>query len=84
MKTILGEIYDFVFGCSHAHYTFPQTVRRQGVTETTVSCLDCGKTMPYDFEKLGSEEVIVPPRKTAPRVHVIDTTDKAAAFATRS
>jgi hypothetical protein len=84
MTTILGGIYDFVFGCKHARYTFPQTVRRNGVTETTVSCLDCGKTMPYDFDNLGSEEAIVGPRKTAPKVYHIETPEQAKAFAARS
>lgn len=84
MRTIFGGLYDLLFGCKHANYTFPQTVRRKGVTETTVSCLECGKTMPYDFEKLGNEEVIAAPRKTAPKVHHIESAEQAQAFAARN
>lgn len=84
MGNIFGGLYDLLFGCKHGNYTFPQTVRRNGKTETTVSCLTCGKTMPYDFEKLGNVEAIVAPRKTAPKVHHIDSPEQARAFAARS
>lgn len=78
---IMRAIFELVFGCKHTNYTWPITTKKKdGTKETTVSCLDCGKTMKYDFAKLGSEEVIAPPRRTAPKVHEIDTPEKALAF----
>jgi hypothetical protein len=52
-----------ILGCSHERYSFPQTIKG----ETTVSCLDCGQTMPYDWAGLGTEEEIKPPKMTAPK-----------------
>jgi hypothetical protein len=53
------------FFCTHERYTWPQT-NKQGVTH--VSCLDCGKSLPYNFHALGGAPAQVPtPRTTAPR-----------------
>jgi hypothetical protein len=51
-----------LFGCRHRNTTFPQTpVRRsadlgrsttQPVAQTYVACLDCGKELAYDWEKM--------------------------------
>jgi hypothetical protein len=50
------------FGCGHRNTTFPQTpVRRGGqavrsttesAAQTYVACLDCGKELAYDWEKM--------------------------------
>ena len=46
-------------GCVHRHRTFPQTpVQRKGdaapatIEHTYVACLDCGKVLPYDWNKM--------------------------------
>lgn len=62
MKTLTG-IWDYLFGCAHQNHTWPIT--KAG--KTHVACLDCGTTLAYDFENLGKESGIVPPRITAPR-----------------
>jgi len=71
-------MFDFLLGllghCTHDRYSWPQTIKAgKDKGKTTVACLDCGKTLPYDWEGLGKEELISPPRKTAPKVFVIDT-----------
>jgi len=52
-------LYDFVFGCSHKHCSFPITLRGKQrrseaakVTGTYVVCLDCGKEFPYDWKEM--------------------------------
>jgi hypothetical protein len=57
-----------LFGCPHDRHSFPQTVKgKDGTVMTTVSCLDCGRTIPYDWAGLGAEEEIRPPKMTAPK-----------------
>jgi hypothetical protein len=42
-----------IFGCVHAHMTFPRTVTRPGqVPNTYVVCLDCGREFPYDWKQM--------------------------------
>lgn len=42
-----------LFGCTHAHFTFPRTVTKAGQASTTyVVCLDCGREFPYDWERM--------------------------------
>jgi len=55
--------FSSLFGCPHDRHSFPQTIEGK----TTVSCLDCGRTMPYDWAGLGAEEEIRPPKMTAPK-----------------
>lgn len=52
-----------LFGCKHERYSWPQTVEGK----TTVSCLDCGKSLDYDWAGLGTEEEIKPPTITQPK-----------------
>jgi hypothetical protein len=49
------------FGCSHSKTTFPQTPVRRGrisalptesKAQTYIACLDCGKEIPYDWDKM--------------------------------
>jgi hypothetical protein len=54
--------------CFHQKITWPQTLR--GVT--TVSCLECGRTLPYDWDGLGTVAFLTPPVLTQPRRIVID------------
>jgi hypothetical protein len=56
---VLDKILDTFFGCWHNHYSFPITVRgaarrskAASLTGTYVTCLDCGKEMPYDWNEM--------------------------------
>ncbi|HEV2399087.1 MAG TPA: hypothetical protein VGS27_19230 [Candidatus Sulfotelmatobacter sp.] len=53
------KLVEAVFGCRHARYSFPVTVRRAmgrpqaaALTGTYVVCLDCGKEFPYDWQQM--------------------------------
>ncbi len=55
----MAHLLDALFGCRHAHYTFPITVRSRSrrssaamLTGTYVACLDCGKEFPYDWQDM--------------------------------
>ena len=56
---MIAKIFDAVFGCHHSQYSFPITVRRSArrnapapITGTYVVCLECGKEMPYDWQRM--------------------------------
>jgi hypothetical protein len=56
---MMERIFDFLFGCSHEHYSFPMTSKSTqrrstaaSLTGTYVVCLDCGKEFPYDWQKM--------------------------------
>jgi hypothetical protein len=56
---MLSSLFDAVFGCRHARYSFPITVRpgyRRAIssqrTGTYVACLDCGKEFKYDWQEM--------------------------------
>lgn len=56
---MLLKLVDAVFGCRHARYSFPITVRsgsrRAQTTQrpgTYVACLDCGKEFRYDWQEM--------------------------------
>jgi hypothetical protein len=57
---MFAKIMDAVFGCRHARYSFPITVRagsRRGGTAamrpgTYVVCLDCGREFAYDWQEM--------------------------------
>lgn len=76
----MGTFLEFLFGCRHKRYSWPFTQRKNGKFITYVSCLQCGKDMPYDFERMAPESGILPPRLTAPRLQIIDTPEKAVDF----
>ncbi|MGA2979437.1 MAG: hypothetical protein ABSD76_07585 [Terriglobales bacterium] len=56
---MFSKMIDAMFGCRHARYSFPITVRagsrrtqagqRAG---TYVACLDCGKEFRYDWQEM--------------------------------
>src|SRR3981189_1748962 len=53
------RLVDAMFGCRHARYSFPITVRagsRRNPTAqrtgTYVACLDCGKEFRYDWQEM--------------------------------
>jgi hypothetical protein len=56
---MIAKLFDAIFGCWHAHYSFPITVRSglrrspaASLTGTYVVCLDCGKELPYDWKAM--------------------------------
>jgi hypothetical protein len=56
---MLASLIDAVFGCRHARYSFPITVRpgsRRAIssqrTGTYVACLDCGREFKYDWQEM--------------------------------
>ncbi len=78
---MISRLLDTLFGCSHARYSFPITVRshvrRRGgalLTGTYVTCLDCGKELPYDWN-----EMKIVSASRAQRAHVRALATKEAA-----
>ena len=67
---MLSKLMDAMFGCRHARYSFPITVRAGSLraptaqrTGTYVACLDCGQEFRYDWQELkivGSQAREVP------------------------
>lgn len=56
---MIGKLVDVLFGCKHARYSFPVTIRRAkrrpqaaALTGTYVVCLDCGKEFAYDWQQM--------------------------------
>jgi len=56
---MLTKLIDAMFGCRHARYSFPITVRAGSPssrtarrTGTYVACLDCGKEFRYDWHEM--------------------------------
>ena len=56
---MLSKLMDAMFGCRHARYSFPITVRSSSRrttgtarTGTYVVCLDCGKEFRYDWQEM--------------------------------
>jgi len=57
--SMIGKLFDTLFGCAHPRYGFPITIRSgqrrnqaASLTGTYVVCLDCGREMPYDWEEM--------------------------------
>jgi hypothetical protein len=57
-KTI-GALFNLLFGCSHLHTTFPQSIKRGQrrtraayLTGTYVVCLKCGREFAYDWDEM--------------------------------
>jgi RNase P subunit RPR2 len=55
---MFSKLMDAMFGCRHARYSFPITVRA-GSSRTAaqrpatyVACLDCGKEFRYDWQEM--------------------------------
>jgi RNase P subunit RPR2 len=55
---MFSKLMDAMFGCRHARYSFPMTVRAgsrrnpTALTGTYVACLDCGKEFRYDWREM--------------------------------
>jgi hypothetical protein len=69
---MIAKLVDAIFGCHHARYSFPVTVRRgvrrnaaATLTGTYVVCLDCGREFPYDWQEM---KVITSPERHRERM----------------
>ena len=67
---MITKMMNALFGCRHARYSFPITMRasaRCGTnvarTGTYVVCLDCGRELSYDWQEMKVAEYR--PRKAA-------------------
>ena len=76
----IAGLMDAVFGCRHAHYSFPVTIRGKArrpqaaaLTGTYVACLDCGREFPYDWQEM---KVITSPERH--REHLAELAKHAA------
>lgn len=58
---MLHRFLELLFGCWHANCSFPLTPRKGGarrqhpasqLTGTYVTCLDCGREFPYDWQRM--------------------------------
>jgi hypothetical protein len=56
---MFSKLVDAMFGCRHARYSFPITVRagsrrspKAQRTGTYVACLDCGREFRYDWQEM--------------------------------
>jgi hypothetical protein len=55
---MMSKLFDVMFGCRHARYSFPVTVRGKArpqagaLTGMYVACLDCGREFPYDWKEM--------------------------------
>ena len=56
---MLAKMMDAMFGCRHARYSFPITLRASArrepaprLTGTYVVCLDCGREFAYDWQEM--------------------------------
>ena len=64
---MIGKLVDAFFGCRHARYSFPVTIRgvarrpqAAALTGTYVACLDCGKEFGYDWKDMKVGEAVSP------------------------
>lgn len=64
---MIAKLVEALFGCRHARYSFPVTIRRATqrppaavLTGTYVACLDCGREFPYDWQEM---KVITSPER---------------------
>jgi hypothetical protein len=56
---MIEKVLEILFGCRHAHFSFPVTIRgakrrpqAAALTGTYVVCLDCGKEFAYDWQQM--------------------------------
>ena len=56
---MIARLIDWIFGCHHPRYSFPVTLRGSArrpqagaLTGTYVTCLECGREFPYDWQEM--------------------------------
>jgi len=61
---MFSKMMDAVFGCRHARYSFPLTIRANSRRATSASrigtyvvCLDCGREFAYDWQEMRVAQV---------------------------
>ena len=61
---MFSKMMDAVFGCRHARYSFPLTIRANSRRATSASrigtyvvCLDCGREFAYDWQEMRVTQV---------------------------
>ena len=61
---MFSKMMDAVFGCRHARYSFPLTIRANSRRTTSASrvgtyvvCLDCGREFAYDWQAMRVTQV---------------------------
>jgi hypothetical protein len=59
LNKIIEALFNLLFGCSHLHTTFPQSIKRGQrrtraayLTGTYVVCLKCGREFAYDWDEM--------------------------------
>jgi len=70
---MFAKLVDVLFGCRHARYSFPVTLRGAkarrsevaALTGTYVACLNCGKEFAYDWQEM---KVITSPERHRERL----------------
>lgn len=78
---MFARLVDVFFGCRHARYSFPVTIRgakarrpaAAALTGTYVVCLECGKEFAYDWQGM---KVITSPERH--REHLAELAKHAA------
>ena len=48
----MKRLLSLLFGCTHQHYSFPYTERKEGHSRTYVVCLCCCREVPYDWQRM--------------------------------
>ena len=68
---MFSKMMDAVFGCRHARYSFPLTIRANSRRATSASrvgtyvvCLDCGREFAYDWQEMRVAQI---PSTKSPR-----------------
>ena len=69
---MMFNLFDMLFGCTHANYSFPITAKgtHRNIaaaipTGTYVVCLDCGKEFSYDWSEMRVGQPVVAPLPAA-------------------
>ncbi len=82
---MMFNLFDMLFGCTHANYSFPITAKgtHRNIaaaipTGTYVVCLDCGKEFAYDWEAMKVMSP-VPEAVSQPQVDPVEAMLKRAA-----
>jgi hypothetical protein len=59
MLSAIESLLSHLFGCRHVHCSFPQSPRPSArkslvaqVTGHWVTCLNCGRELPYDWQQM--------------------------------
>lgn len=72
---MLRPLIELIFGCQHRNLTWPQSKRREGPlhrfhrkTTCTVTCLDCGAAMEYNWRQMKLGKRVFPAPHQHPQI----------------